>query len=217
MDIHNIRQLLRTKTIYDLPLRVTFYARVSSESDEQLNSLGNQIGYYEDFIKKNPAWTFVPGYIDEGISGASTRHREDFNRMVEDAAAGKFDFVITKEISRFARNTLDSIQFTRQLLKLEDVIKVEQLEPEKCIQTELLLVKIATGGQPAQALKLVQAHGGRVLDIGKTTITVEFTGQSDMVDRVVEQMETLGIVEMARTGMTALERGDTTIHADMNL
>ena len=116
MDIHNIRQLLRTKTIYDLPLRVTFYARVSSESDEQLNSLGNQIGYYEDFIKKNPAWTFVPGYIDEGISGASTRHREDFNRMVEDAAAGKFDFVITKEISRFARNTLDSIQFTRQLL-----------------------------------------------------------------------------------------------------
>ena len=116
MDIHNIRQLLRAKTIYDLPLRVTFYARVSSESDEQLNSLGNQIGYYEDFIKKNPAWTFVPGYIDEGISGASTRHREDFNRMVEDAAAGKFDFVITKEISRFARNTLDSIQFTRQLL-----------------------------------------------------------------------------------------------------
>ena len=91
------------------------------------------------------------------------------------------------------------------------------MEPEKCIQTELLLVKIATGGQPAQALKLVQAHGGRVLDIGKTTITVEFTGQSDMVDRVVEQMETLGIVEMARTGMTALERGDTTIHADMNL
>jgi len=116
MDIHNIRQLLRAKTIYDLPLRVTFYARVSSESDEQLNSLGNQIGYYEDFIKKNPAWTFVPGYIDEGISGASTRHREDFNRMVEDAASGKFDFVITKEISRFARNTLDSIQFTRQLL-----------------------------------------------------------------------------------------------------
>ena len=67
MDIHNIRQLLRAKTIYDLPLRVTFYARVSSESDEQLNSLGNQIGYYEDFIKKNHAWTFVPGYIDAAV------------------------------------------------------------------------------------------------------------------------------------------------------
>lgn len=116
MDIHAIRQMLRTKSIYEIPMRVTFYARVSSESDEQLNSLGNQIRYYEDFIKRNPAWTFIPGYIDEGISGASTRRREDFNRMVEDAAEGKFDFVITKEISRFARNTLDSILFTRQML-----------------------------------------------------------------------------------------------------
>lgn len=116
MDIHNIRQLLRTKSIYEIPMRVTFYARVSSESDEQLNSLGNQVGYYEEFIKKNATWAFVPGYIDEGISGASTKHREDFNRMIEDAAAGLFDLVVTKEISRFARNTLDSIQFTRQLL-----------------------------------------------------------------------------------------------------
>ena len=116
MDIHGIRQMLRTKSIYEIPMRVTFYARVSSESDEQLNSLGNQIRYYEEFIKRNPAWTFIPGYIDEGISGASTKHREDFNRMVEDAAEGKFDFVITKEISRFARNTLDSILFTRQML-----------------------------------------------------------------------------------------------------
>ncbi|MDD6201048.1 MAG: recombinase family protein [Firmicutes bacterium] len=116
MDIHEIRQMLRTKSIYEIPMRVTFYARVSSESDEQLNSLGNQIRYYEEFIKRNPAWTFIPGYIDEGISGASTKHREDFNRMVENAAEGKFDFVITKEISRFARNTLDSILFTRQML-----------------------------------------------------------------------------------------------------
>lgn len=116
MDIHSVRQQLRTKSIYDIPLRVTYYARVSSESDEQLNSLGNQIGYYEDFIRKNTSWTFVPGYIDEGLSGISTKRRENFNRMVDDAEAGKFDLVITKEISRFARNTLDSIQYTRQLL-----------------------------------------------------------------------------------------------------
>lgn len=116
MDIHSIRQTLRMKSIYDIPLRVTYYARVSSESDEQLNSLGNQIGYYEEFIRKNSAWTFVPGYIDEGLSGISTKRRENFNRMVDDAEAGKFDLVITKEISRFARNTLDSIQYTRQLL-----------------------------------------------------------------------------------------------------
>ena len=116
MDIHSVRQMLRTKSIYDIPLRVTYYARVSSESDEQLNSLGNQITYYEDFIKRNPAWTFVQGYIDEGLSGISTKRRENFNRMVDDAEVGKFDLVITKEISRFARNTLDSIQYTRQLL-----------------------------------------------------------------------------------------------------
>ena len=116
MDIHSVRALLRTKSIYDIALRVTYYARVSSESDEQLNSLGNQITYYEDLIKRNKNWTFVPGYIDEGLSGISTKKRENFNRMVEDAAEDKFDLVITKEISRFARNTLDSIQYTRQLL-----------------------------------------------------------------------------------------------------
>ena len=116
MDIHSIRHLLKMKSIYDIPLRVTYYARVSSESDEQLNSLGNQITYYEDLIKRNRNWTFVPGYIDEGLSGISTKKRENFNRMIEEAADDKFDLVITKEISRFARNTLDSIQFTRQLL-----------------------------------------------------------------------------------------------------
>ena len=116
MDIHSIRTLLRTKSIFDIPLRVTYYARVSSDSDEQLNSLGNQITYYEDLIKSNKHWTFVPGYIDEGISGISTRKRENFNRMIDDAGMDLFDMVITKEISRFARNTLDSIQFTRQLL-----------------------------------------------------------------------------------------------------
>jgi DNA invertase Pin-like site-specific DNA recombinase len=108
--------MLKTKTIYDIPMRVTYYARVSSESDEQLNSLGNQISYYEDLIKRNHNWTFVPGYIDEGLSGISTKKRENFNRMVEDSAEDKFDLVITKEISRFARNTLDSIRYTRQLL-----------------------------------------------------------------------------------------------------
>ena len=116
MDIHSIRHLLKIKSIYDIPLRVTYYARVSSESDEQLNSLGNQITYYEDLIKRNRNWTFVPGYIDEGLSGISTKKRENFNRMIEEAAEDRFDLVITKEISRFARNTLDSIQFTRQLL-----------------------------------------------------------------------------------------------------
>ena len=116
MDIHMIRQELKRRSIYDLPLRVTYYARVSSESDEQLNSLGNQISYYENLIRRNAAWTFVAGYIDEGLSAATTKKRDNFHRMVEDARAGLFDLIITKEITRFARNTLDSIQFTRELL-----------------------------------------------------------------------------------------------------
>ena len=117
MDIHNIRLELRQKTIYEVPMRVTFYARVSTDSQEQLNSLTNQITYYEEMVKKNAAWTYVPGYIDEGLSGISTKKRENFHRMIDDAKAGKFDLILTKEISRFARNTLDSIQYTRDLLR----------------------------------------------------------------------------------------------------
>ncbi len=116
MNIHQIREQMKFKTIYNIPMRVTFYARVSSEKDEQLNSLDNQISYYTDFIKNNKNWDYVPGYIDEGISGISTRKRENFNQMVEDGKNGMFDLIITKEITRFARNTLDSIQYTRELL-----------------------------------------------------------------------------------------------------
>ena len=116
MDVHTVRRQMRTKSIYDIPLRVTFYARVSSEKDEQLNSLDNQISYYRNFIKKNANWEFVDGYIDEGLSGMSTKKRENFHSMVNDAKDGLFDLVITKEITRFARNTLDSIQYTRELL-----------------------------------------------------------------------------------------------------
>ena len=114
MDILNIRSLLRTKSIYDIPLRVTFYAHVSSDTD--INSLDNQISYYEEFIQKNKQWTYVPGYIDEGLSGISTKKRKHFNEMIADAKDGAFDLIITKEISRFARNTLDSLQYTRELL-----------------------------------------------------------------------------------------------------
>ena len=117
MDITQIRKALKNGTsIYDMPLRVTFYARVSSEKDEQLNSLENQIIYYKNLIQSNPNWMYVDGYIDEGISGISTAKREKFNDMIRDAKSGMFDYIITKEISRFARNTLDSLKYTRELL-----------------------------------------------------------------------------------------------------
>lgn len=118
MDIYAVRERIKKENInfMNLPLRVTFYARVSTEFNVQLNSLDNQITYYTDFIKSNPNWEYVEGYIDEGISGVSTAKRERFNEMIEDGKLGLFDLVITKEVSRFARNTLDSIRFTRELL-----------------------------------------------------------------------------------------------------
>ena len=118
MDIYEIRSALQAgRSIYDLPLRVTYYARVSTEKDEQIHSLSAQVRYYSDFIKKCAAWTFVDGYVDEGLSGTSVRRRENFLRMIEDARQGRFDFIITKEISRFSRNTLDSIRYTQELLR----------------------------------------------------------------------------------------------------
>ncbi len=118
MDIYSTRERIRKENInfMNLPLRVTFYARVSTDFNVQLNLLDNQITYYTDFIRKNPNWEYVDGYVDEGISGVSTAKRGRFNEMIEDAKAGMFDLIVTKEVSRFARNTLDSIRFTRELL-----------------------------------------------------------------------------------------------------
>ena len=117
MDIYRMRnELNQGKSIYDLPLRVTFYARVSTGTDEQNHSLKNQIDYYSDFIASNTRWTYVEGYIDEALSGTSVTKRDAFLKMIEDARLDKFDFIVTKEISRFSRNTLDSIKYTQDLL-----------------------------------------------------------------------------------------------------
>jgi DNA invertase Pin-like site-specific DNA recombinase len=89
---------------------------VSTDSKEQLNSLENQVSYYDDYIKSNPNWEFCGGYIDEGLSGTSVDKRDDFLRMIKDGEAKMFDLVITKEISRFSRSTLDSIKYTQDLL-----------------------------------------------------------------------------------------------------
>jgi site-specific DNA recombinase len=118
MDLYSIRNdLAMGKSIFDIPMRVTYYARVSTDKDEQLHSLSAQVQYYSDFIKANPSWSFVEGYVDEGLSGTSVKKRDSFLQMLEDAHLDKFDFIVTKEISRFSRNTLDSIQYTQQLLK----------------------------------------------------------------------------------------------------
>ena len=108
--------------VYDLKekakvkkLRVAAYCRVSTELEEQQSSYQAQVDYYTAEIMKNPSWKFAGIYADEGISGTNTRHRAGFNKMIEDCMAGKIDMVLTKSISRFARNTLDCIQYIRKL------------------------------------------------------------------------------------------------------
>lgn len=95
--------------------RVAGYARVSTDSDEQFTSYEAQIDYYTQFILRHAEWEFVKVYTDEGISGTNTKHREGFNEMIEDALSGKIDLIVTKSVSRFARNTVDSLVTVRKL------------------------------------------------------------------------------------------------------
>lgn len=117
MNIIKARQeLTMGKSIYDMDLRVVDYDRVSTEKEVQLNSLINQANYFNDMIAEVKKWNHIGSYVDEGISGTQVYKRDDFLRMIEDARLGKFDLIVTKEISRFARNTIDSIKYTQLLL-----------------------------------------------------------------------------------------------------
>jgi len=117
MDLFEIRKQLNMGVpLYKIKLRVTSYSRVSTDHVEQKSSLINQQEYFDEMVKKNRNWTYINGYVDEGISGTSDWKRNNFMRMIHDAKDNKFDLIITKEISRFSRNTLDSIKYTRELL-----------------------------------------------------------------------------------------------------
>ena len=95
--------------------RVAAYARVSTDSDEQFTSYEAQVDYYTQLIRNNPDWVYVNVYTDEGISGLNAKKRKGFNQMVQDALDGKIDLIVTKSLSRFARNTVDSLQTIRKL------------------------------------------------------------------------------------------------------
>ena len=101
----------------DKPIKrkVAGYARVSTDSEEQLTSYEAQVSYYTDYIRKRADWEFVNVYTDEGISATNTQHRDGFNAMIADALAGKIDLIVTKSVSRFARNTVDSLTTVRKL------------------------------------------------------------------------------------------------------
>ena len=107
---------MERKTIFDLPMRVTYYGRVSTTREEQENSIEHQMSYFSEMIQSNPNWTYVEGYVDR-IRGESAVNRQEFMRMIEDGKDGRFDLILTKEVSRFARNTIDSLTYTRDLLR----------------------------------------------------------------------------------------------------
>ena len=94
---------------------VVIYARVSTEHEAQISALENQLDWYKPFLQMHPEWTLVDRYIDEGIAGTSAEKRPEFMRMIEDAKKHKFDMILTREVSRFARNTVDTLQYTRML------------------------------------------------------------------------------------------------------
>lgn len=97
------------------PKNVVIYARVSTEHEAQLSALGNQLDWYKPLLEQHPEWTLVHSYVDEGITGTSAKKRPQFMKMLDDAQSGEFQLILTREVSRFARNTVDTLQYTRQL------------------------------------------------------------------------------------------------------
>ena len=101
-----------------LKKRVVIYARVSTDHEAQLSALENQVDWYKPILATRPDWTLVGQYIDEGITGTSAEKRPEFMKMIDDAKKDKFDMIITREVSRFARNTVDTLQYTRMLREI---------------------------------------------------------------------------------------------------
>ena len=128
------------------------YARVSTDSEEQLTSYEAQVDYYTNYIKSRPEWEFVNVYTDEGISATDTRHRDGFNKMVQDALDGKIDLIVTKSVSRFARNTVDSLTTVRKLKEKGVEVYFQKKDfytatsPENAAVTALSRVSWCLGG-----------------------------------------------------------------------
>lgn len=128
--------------------KVAAYARVSMESERLQHSLSAQISYYSDLIQKYPDWEYVGVYADYGISGTKTERRTEFNRMLADCEAGKIDIVLTKSISRFARNTVDLLETVRHLRELGISVRFEKEHIDSLTEDgELMLTLLASFAQ----------------------------------------------------------------------
>ena len=112
------RESSKAKIRESAKMKVAAYCRVSTDSDEQATSYEAQVEHYTEYIQSNPQWECAGIFADDGISGTNTKNRTEFNRMIEECMAGKIDMIVTKSISRFARNTLDCLKYIRQLKDL---------------------------------------------------------------------------------------------------
>ena len=118
---------------------------MSTDQEEQLLSYENQVNYYTNYISENPLYEYAGTYADEGISGTNTKKRDEFNRMIADCRAGKIDMIITKSISRFARNTLDCLNYVRELTEMDTDFMLKTLDHIKVFEDGTLLVVFLDG------------------------------------------------------------------------
>ena len=128
--------------------RVAAYCRVSTDSEDQLNSYKSQVSYYTDLINNNIEWCMVGIYADEAITGTKVNKREEFQRMINDCMNNEIDMIITKSISRFARNTLDTLKYVRMLKEKDIAVYFEEEKINTLtMDGELLLVVLSSVAQ----------------------------------------------------------------------
>ncbi len=154
-----------------VPKRVVLYGRVSTEHKEQISALENQMDWYKQYLAFHPEWTLVGEYVDEGITGTSAEKRPQFMQMIEDAKRKKFDLILTREVSRFARNTVDTLQYTRKLKAygVEVFFINDNIKTMDC-DGELRLTIMATLAQDESRKTSVRVKAGQQTSMDKGVI-----------------------------------------------
>ena len=168
--------------------KTVFYGRVSTEHEAQLSALENQIQWYDDQAKRHPNWDVLDKYIDEGITGTQAKKRPSFLQMLEDAKAGKFDLIVTREVCRFARNTVDTLVTTRQLKNLGiEVYFVEDNIWTMDGDGELRLTIMATLAQEESRKVSERVKAGQHIsrEQGSYMVAVIFLDTIEMLEKVM--------------------------------
>ena len=171
--------------------KVAAYCRVSTDSKDQLNSYRTQIGYYTNFIAQHPGWALVDIYADEGITGTSLEKRDEFKRMLQDCRAGKITRILVKSVSRFARNTLELIETTRELKDLGVVVVFEEqgIDTSQMLgEMQLTLLAMAAAAAQCESRVLIPnaKSGTYVCGVQELTLTQYIELAARQVARLVQ-------------------------------